>query len=158
MKIPNSFYNQIPEILQNHGIILAYIFGSAAKEKTTPLSDFDIAVAFNENFINKEQQFQHELEIAREICSLLTIDRTDVINLLYAQDPLLKHNAVFSGKLLFAKDTKFRFALEKKIMQEYEDTQHLRETSYKIIQNHIKAGTLKEPKNHDRYRKTNHSE
>jgi len=133
--------SQIKKLLQKQGVILAYIFGSFAKDKAGPLSDFDIAVLFSEK-VPPQEYFDKELEIAGEIRRILEINRVDVVNLATTNNPLLKHNVVFKGRPILIKDSKARFVLEKKIMQEYEDTEHLRMVQYYYLKKHIKEGAF----------------
>jgi len=132
---------QLNQILEENRVILAYIFGSVAKEKVRPLSDFDIAIVFSKK-VAKEMYFNRELKIAAKIGRLLKINRVDVVNLETINSPLLKYNAVFGSKPILVKDQKFRFNLERKIMQEYEDTKYLREIQYYYLKKHIQNGTF----------------
>lgn len=135
---------KLNKILGKNQVILAYLFGSAAEEKLTPLSDVDIAILFSEK-VKEKDHFDKELNLASEIGSLFKIDKVDVINLKTIRDPLLKHNAVFKGKTIFVKNKKLKFKIEKQIMKEYEDTKYLRKTAYKIMEKQIKKGTFGKP-------------
>lgn len=132
---------QINEILEKRGVILAYVFGSYASGKISALSDFDLAILFSKD-INQKDYFEQELKIAGEIGRIMQIDQIDIINLKTTRSPLLKHNAVFYGRLIFVKDKNIRFIIEKIIRQEYEDTEYLRETSYKILNRQIKESAF----------------
>lgn len=134
----------LEKIFKKEGVILAYLFGSAVREKTGPLSDIDIAVLFSSK-IKKGDYFDKELHLATMIGRLFKIDRVDIINLETAESPLLKHEAVFGGSLIFAKDKKVRLGIENQIMKEYEDTKHLRETQNEIMRRQIKEGTFGKP-------------
>ena len=65
----------------------------------------------------------------------LEIEHADIVNLETAHSPLLKYNAVFHGKLLLSFGEEKRRQFEFGIMQEHEDTEHLREAAYKILIN-----------------------
>jgi hypothetical protein len=132
---------QLNKIFEESGVVLAYVFGSASRGVAGPLSDLDFAVLFS-NEVDPGDYFDKELKIAGEIGGLFNIDRVDVINLKTAKSPLLKHNAVFGGKAVFVKDEKRRFALERGIMQEYEDTQYLRSVQHHYLSKHIKEGSF----------------
>jgi len=132
---------KINHILEEKGVILAYVFGSFSKGKKNTLSDFDIAILFSKE-IPEEKQFDIELKLAGEIGGILKINRVDIVNLAVAKNPLLKHNIVFSEMPILIKDQKIRFFLERKIMQEYEDTNYLRETSFKIMRRQLKEGVF----------------
>lgn len=132
---------QLNKIFEDNGVVLAYIFGSFARGTVSPLSDFDVAILFSKE-VDITEYFDRELKIAGEIGRVMKIDRVDVINLATVRNPLLKYNAVFEGKTIFVKDPNIRFITEQITRQEYEDTEYLRETSYKILNSHIKEGTF----------------
>lgn len=132
---------KLNKIFKDNGVILAYVFGSYARGKITPLSDFDVAILFSKN-VNLKDYFDRELKIAGEIGRVIKIDQIDVINLATVRSPLLKHEAVFEGKPVFVNDKDVRFITEKIIRQEYDDTEYLRETSYRILNRQIKEGTF----------------
>jgi len=129
----------LEKIFKKEGVVLAYLFGSAAREKMGPLSDIDIAVLFTEK-VKKDAYFEKELHLGVEIEKLLRLERVDVVNLGSAESPLLKYNAVFGGKLIFCQDSKKKFETEIKIMKEYEDTKYLRHTQYYFLHKRIKEG------------------
>ena len=101
----------------------------------------DIAVLFSKE-VSEKEYFDRELKLSSQIGSFFKINRVDIINLGTVNSPLLKHNAVFRGKIIFGEDSRNRFELEKRIMQEYEDTKHLRETQYYYLEKHIKEGVF----------------
>lgn len=144
MIINENIKKKIIEVLEKNGVMLAYIFGSYASGKVSALSDFDVAVLFSKD-IGREEYFDRELRAAGEIGRIMKIDRVDVVNLATIHSPLLKHNAVFEGISILINDSKIKFNLERNIMQEYEDTKYLRETSYKIMRRQIKEGTFGRP-------------
>lgn len=132
---------KLNKIFKENQVALAYLFGSAARGKTTLLSDIDIAVLFSEK-VKEEDYFNKALHLAHEIGNVFEVDRVDVINLKTTASPLLKHNAVFKGKLIFGKDRKKQFELESGIMKEYEDTEHLRAVQSYYLHKRIKEGTF----------------
>jgi len=132
---------KLDKIFKENHVALAYLFGSAASGKMTPLSDVDVAVLFL-NKVKEEEYFDKALRLASEIRNVFEIDRVDVINLKTNTSPLLKHNAVFKGKLIFGKDRKKQFELESGIMKEHEDTEHLRAVQSYYLHKHIKEGAF----------------
>lgn len=132
---------ELDKIFKENQVALAYLFGSAASEKMTPLSDIDIAVLFSDK-VKEEEYFDKALRLAHEIGNVFEIDKVDVINLKTATSPLLKHNAVFKGKLIYGKDRKKQFELESGIMKEYEDTEYLRAVQSYYLHKRIKEGTF----------------
>ncbi|MBU4338956.1 nucleotidyltransferase domain-containing protein [Patescibacteria group bacterium] len=132
---------QLNEIFKENQVVLAYLFGSAARGKMTPLSDIDIAIIFSEK-VKAKDYFKKELRLAHKIGNVFEIDRVDIVNLETARSPLLKHNAVFKGKFIFGKQGKNKFELESGIMKEFEDTKRLREVQDYYLYKHIKEGTF----------------
>jgi predicted nucleotidyltransferase len=127
--------SDIERILQKRCVRLAYVFGSYSHGIPGPLSDFDIAVIFGEG-VREEDYLDYELKLAGDIGRIVEQNRVDVVNLVTEHSPLLKHRAVFYGVPILVLDEKFRFDIEKKIRQEYEDTEHLRSVQYA----HLKKG------------------
>ena len=132
---------KLNKIFKENQVELAYLFGSAARDKMTPLSDIDVAVVFSDK-VKEDDYFNKILRLAHETRNVFEIDKVDVVNLKTATSPLLKHNAVFGGKLIFGEDRKKQFQLESGIMKEYEDTEHLREVQSYYLHKHIKEGTF----------------
>lgn len=139
-----KYQRQLNKIFQSHQVVLAYVFGSAARGKAGPLSDIDIAVLFSDK-VKREDYFDRELSLATEIGKLLKVGQVDIVNLKTVSNPLLEHDIVFEGKPILVKDEKLRFEIENQIMKEYEDTKHLREVQNRIMREQIKEGTFGKP-------------
>ncbi len=136
-----KYQKQLNKIFKENQVVLAYLFGSAARGKMTPLSDIDFAVVFSDK-VKEKDYFKKELHLAYKIGNVFKIKRVDIVNLKTAKSPLLKHNAVFKGNLICGKDRKLQFQLENGIMKEYEDTEHLRAVQDYYLHKHIKQGTF----------------
>jgi len=54
---------ELERIFKKEEVILAYLFGSAARKKVGPLSDIDIAVLFSEK-VKKDDYFDKRLKLA----------------------------------------------------------------------------------------------
>ena len=134
---------KLNKIFKRNKVILAYLFGSAAREKTGPLSDVDIAVLFSER-IKKDDYFDKRLKLASEIDRALGVYKTEVI-CLNESPPLLKHEAVFRGILIFAKDFDSKREFELRVLQEFEDFKYHLETANEIMRKQIKMGTFGKP-------------
>lgn len=122
-------------------VILAYLFGSQARKTAGPMSDADFAIVFDSAAPAREYG-RREFNIAREAGKIINIRRVDVVNLLTAKSPLLKYNAVFGGIAIYVKNERMRFTLERKIMQEFEDTEYLRNIQFSLLRRRIKKGNL----------------
>jgi predicted nucleotidyltransferase len=100
-------------------VIAAYIFGSAAKDKTKAPKDVDVAVLLNESDSQSFPvlSFISELENALE-CS------TDVLVLNRAGE-LIKYHVRRDGKLVFDRSSALRKAFEIRGRKSYEDFLYL---------------------------------
>lgn len=99
-------------------IKLAYLFGSAAKNKMGPLSDYDFAiyVAERKSIRARDIQFQLQADISR----LLRTDRVDVVLLNFLDSPELKYAIVRDGRLLVEREP-FKIIFEPRALNEYFD-------------------------------------
>lgn len=122
-----------------HGAVLGYLFGSAARGAMGPRSDIDVAVLFDEK-INIEEQSKNREMIRDKIISNFKVEYADVINLNQQTNPVLRYDAVLEGEAILVKDLSIKARLARAVLREFEDTRHLRETSYRILREQIKSG------------------
>jgi uncharacterized protein len=132
---------ELKEIFERNSVVLAYVFGSRARKTTGLLSDYDFAVLFSSN-IEREEYFDRELKILKDLKAFLKTDRVDLVNLNKSKDPLLRYNATLLGKPVFAEDRKIKFQMENSIMKEYEDTKYLRKIQHYFLTKHLEKGTF----------------
>ena len=123
-----------------HKVVLAYAFGSFVRGKFGSLSDLDIAVLFSKD-IDPKDYFRKEFFLSLEIEKITGVE-ADIINLAKPISPLLKHNAIFNGRLIFARDKKIRFSEEFSVRKEFEDTIFLRKNQSNLMVKRIKDGTF----------------
>ena|SRR3989338_11298639 len=133
---------KIVSIMEKHGVLVGYLFGSAARGTMGPHSDIDVAVLFDKNKVPQERQFDEELSISGEIARALNVEDADVVNLGTVRNPLLKHIVASEGILVLMKDRDKYFLLERSIIQEYEDSRFLHNTAVRIMREQIKDGTF----------------
>lgn len=133
---------KIAGILEKHGVIVGYIFGSAARGTMGPHSDIDVAVFFDDKKVTEEKQFDEKLKISSEITRVFTVEDADVINLKTARGPLIKYQAIFGGELILEKDRDKRLAVERSVVREYEDTRELRRIRDMVMREELHAGTF----------------
>lgn len=134
---------KLNKIFKENQVILAYLFGSAARKKMAPLSDIDIAVLFSKK-VKEDDYFDRRLKLASKVDEVLGLYKTEVICLNEAP-PLLKHRAVFYGAPIFISDSKLKRIFELRVLQEYEDFKYHLETSFRIMKRQIKEGTFGSP-------------
>lgn len=131
----------IKEILEKHGVVLGYLFGSAARGERGPLSDVDVAVVFDDH-VPKEEYFDREIALSSKLESALGEKQVDVVNLKKARSPLLKLNVIAEGEPIFVRDNALRFRTEREIVREYEDARFLHDIAASIMKEQLKDGTF----------------
>jgi len=133
---------KIADILEQHGVLVGYLFGSAAHGTMGPHSDIDVAVLFDDKEVPEEKQLDEKFKISDEITGVFKVEQTDVINLLTTTDPLIKYIAVFSGELIFQRDKRERFALEQKVVRDYENSRELRRIARSVMKSQLQDGSF----------------
>lgn len=97
-------------------VILAYLFGSMARNDSSRTSDIDVAVVVKEDCALTGKKLQLLLDVSRG----LDLDDVDLVMLNKA--PLtLKARAVRDGIVLVEKEPFFRHAFESLVMRKYFD-------------------------------------
>lgn len=132
--------NKIAEILERHGVVVGYLFGSAVRGNMGLHSDIDVAVLFDEKKIPAEKQFDEKLAISSDIMRVFGVRDADVINLRETTNPVLRHEAVLQGEAILVKDREAKARLARTVLREFEDTRYLRETAYKILREQARSG------------------
>ncbi len=97
----------------------AYLFGSQATGKNGPLSDYDIAILFDETVPEKDY-FDKKLELIGKFSQFYKTNKIDLVILNTAPN-LLAMNVISEGKILFEKDKDYRIAFETHVMSCYYD-------------------------------------
>lgn len=133
----------IQQILHDHNVTVAYVFGSTARGTAGKTSDIDIAVLFNDELPLREQ-LARTGKLSSELRQTLPHD-VDLVNLAEVTSPLLKHRAVIRGQLVHCSNHQKRQQLERAIFHEYEDTRHLRAVQSRALRKHIVTGTFGKP-------------
>jgi predicted nucleotidyltransferase len=108
----NSVFELYPKI----GLV--YFFGSKAKRKGGPLSDYDFAVYLEEK--DKSRIFDIKLDLQNKISRLLKTDKIDIVILNLTESPELKYNIIKEGNLIFQKEP-YKLLVEPRILIEYFD-------------------------------------
>lgn len=121
--------------LNKNGVSLAFLFGSQAKGFTHNNSDVDIAVLLDEK-IKPKKYFDKSIELADLFKDLYPNKERQVV-ILNQATPLLKHEVLAGGKLLFSEsdDDFIKFNLQ--AVHQYEDTKPIRELQYFYLQERI---------------------
>jgi len=97
-------------------VSLAYLFGSRARKIQTLESDFDIAVLLSEA---PEKMLEYYLYLISKLSSILG-NEVDLV-ILSDSPPLLKHQVIKHGKILYSKNEEVRITFETTAQSEYLD-------------------------------------
>ncbi|MDP2754465.1 MAG: nucleotidyltransferase domain-containing protein [Nitrospirota bacterium] len=130
-------------------VIAAYIFGSYASNRLSPAADIDIAVLLNSSISSKDYGFL-KLKIITDLIELLSFDNVDIV-ILNTAPPLLSHEVIKKGILLFSKNEKERLEFTVKSTMRYLDTIHLRKVQDRILHERIRSGDFGYFKGSDKY-------
>ena len=108
----NSIFKLHPKIK------LVYFFGSKAKRKAGPLSDYDFAFYVEEK--DKKRIFELQLKLIKDLTQFLKTDKVDILMLNLIEGPELKYNIINEGKLIYEKEP-YKVLIEPRILNEYFD-------------------------------------
>jgi len=95
-------------------IKLIILYGSFAEGKQTSLSDIDLAVYYNGT---KEERFKFRMKILGNV--------NDKFDIQTFQDlPLYVKKEVLKGKVIYCKESRFIYELERRTSKEFDDFKH----------------------------------
>jgi uncharacterized protein YutE (UPF0331/DUF86 family)/predicted nucleotidyltransferase len=109
----------LPQILRAHPVQLAYLYGSAAEDATTPFSDVDIALVTAQP-LSAGESLNFDLEVQNELMHQAGIRNADV-RLINPSSLLFRGQVLRDGVLLYTCDEDFRLGFETSTRQEYFD-------------------------------------
>ena len=123
---------------KNHkNINLAYLFGSYAKGRITPLSDVDVAVLLNDK-IEPKAYFDIQLDLSDQLSSYLKREAEVVI--LNRADPKLSYQVIKYGEIVFEKNLNLKADFERKALNIYFDLKPMFDFYEKELLERIKEG------------------
>ena len=119
-----SEYGKIIKNILNEekDIVLAYLFGSSAREEMASLSDIDIGILFNSR-IDSLRKHNLKLKLIGKIASACKVDKIDIVDM-EKGSILLKYNIIKHGKILKSADEDRRVRLETSIISRYLDEKY----------------------------------
>ena len=109
-------------------IVAAYLFGSKARETDVKGSDIDIAVLLSST---PEDLLDYYLNLLNKLSEILG-DKLDLI-ILNTAPPLLKHQVIKRGKLIYARSERSRIIFEASAQCEYLDFKRAMERYYECL-------------------------
>jgi len=115
---------QLRRLFADHGVVLAYLFGSQAEGKAGPLSDVDVAVLLGPQ-VEREHWFQTQLDLIGELMDLFHRNDVDVV-ILNEATPVVAHEVVQFGQALYEAEPGTRVDFEVATLRRYVDTEPLR--------------------------------
>lgn len=121
--------NEVADLLKQHDVVLAYLYGSQARGEAGVLSDVDVAVLFAPE-LSKQTRFWQLLNLSNDLGTLLQRDDVQVVDLAEAT-PLLRHRVYYDGHLLYCPDDAVRVKFTTDTMRDYEDTRPIRRINKK---------------------------
>jgi len=131
LKNLEQFQPALSEIFERHGIVLAYLYGSQARELAGPLSDVDVAVLFDHD-VPQDARFQRVLRLMGALGSILRRNDVHVVDLAEAA-PLLRHRVYYDGKLVHCSDDAQRVRFAASALRDYVDTEPLRRIKRRYV-------------------------
>ena len=119
-RLPEDILSHFPEAYKylhsRRDLLFAYLFGSFAKGKITPLSDVDIAV-----YLSAETKlFIRKIEILGELTNILKTDEIDLV-ILNTAPITLRMKILENKKVIVDKNSFLRYRYESLVMREYFD-------------------------------------
>ena len=108
-------------------LVAVYLFGSMAREETTPLSDIDIALLIRNN--DKKNGASLKFRLYTDMCRTLKRNDVDLLLLSLSGNLLLNDEIVRHGNVLYSTDDEAREEFELKLLH--------RSTDFKFQRKHI---------------------
>jgi predicted nucleotidyltransferase len=120
--------------------VVAYLFGSTAREEANCLSDIDIAVLLDDSLTGKEA-FDLQLRLIVDLGDLLKTKNVDLVVL--NDSPLLLSFNIIRDGIILKSDERKRVGFEIRIMSRYYDEQYYIERHMKRTIERMSKGRLK---------------
>ena len=112
------------QLFSDHGVVLAYLFGSEAEDRAGPLSDVDIAVLLGPD-VTREKWSDVQLNLMNELMDMF--DRNDVdLVILNRATPVIAQQVAQHGQVLFEAEPGVRVDFQVATLRRYVDTKPLR--------------------------------
>ena len=117
---------KVVPILEAHGVRLAYLFGSHAKNEATAMSDVDIAVSFDAGIDVRKAQG----ELLDALVRGLETDRIDLVLLREIPIPLA-FRVIRDGERLVVRDPREDVSFRTRTILRYLDFKPLRDAAFR---------------------------
>ena len=115
--------SELAEIFRSdESIVVAYLFGSRLRGTSTPESDIDVAVLLSKL---PDEMLDYYLDLMGRLSRFLG-DRVDLV-ILNTAPPLLRHQVIAFGKIIYSRDERARVEFEAHADREYLDFSRFRD-------------------------------
>jgi predicted nucleotidyltransferase len=121
----------LPELLAAEGVLLAYLFGSQAKEGAG--QDVDLALLM----AGERRPYELQETIERH----LDTERVDIVDLQQAT-PVLRFEVISTGHCLYEAAERLQVEHELRWLREYKDTAWLRRHQEQLLREKLEAWSL----------------
>ena len=119
MNITQVQLKKIQALFRKYGVILAYLFGSQARETAGPISDTDIAVLLPKKHSEK-RRFEIRLALMRECAKILKSD-TDLVVFNDVSSLFFQYAILNEGKLIYQSSEEEALDFESRTLGRYFD-------------------------------------
>ncbi len=133
-----DYDSQLNKAFEEHGVVLAYLYGSQVTGKAGPLSDVDIAVLFSPS-VSRGDRFSRLLELMADLTHVFRRDDVNVLDL-DEGPPLLNNNVRLHGRVIYCVDERARSGFVLRALQQFVDTEPLRREQNRYLQEKIRRG------------------
>lgn len=137
-----AFFAARPEVR------LVYLFGSLVRDRTHKLSDIDIAVLLDEErhrALDEKEPYGYKAALIAKLMGVLRKNEIDLV-VLNEAPPLLAHEVIRTGVVVFCRDERERIAFEVYTKKRYLDTKPLRTIKRRYLYERIEQGKFSEVK------------
>ena len=119
MNITQAQLKKMQVLFRKYGVILAYLFGSQARETAGPISDTDIAVLLPKKHSEK-RRFEIRLALMRECAKILKSD-TDLVVFNDVSSLFFQYVILNEGKLIYQSSEEEAIDFESRTLGRYFD-------------------------------------
>ena len=95
-------------------VSFAYLFGSTAEERMSPLSDIDVAIFLESE--ERQSQFKLKMALHAELCRMLNRNDIDILVLNTVNNIVLLEEIVRHGRVIFDGNEDLREDFEQKVI------------------------------------------
>jgi len=117
-------------------VLVAYLFGSHARGKPTPVSDVDFAVLLSET-VPRESYLDYRIALTQELSRIVRSDEVQVV-ILNQAPPLLAYKVIVEGRPLLCREELARLRFRTDATRRYLDTKPLRRIQGKATARRIR--------------------